>query len=31
MALQMTDWAEKYGHCVDRYGAQWVVMHSIDA
>jgi PhnB protein len=31
MALQKTDWAEKYGHCVDRYGAQWMVLYSIDA
>jgi PhnB protein len=28
MPLQPTEWAEKYGQCVDRYGVQWMVMHT---
>ena len=25
MPLQKTDWAEKYGVCVDKFGVQWMV------
>lgn len=25
MALQETDWAEKYGMCTDKFGVQWMV------
>lgn len=31
MALEKTEWAEKYGHCVDRYGARWMVIYSNEA
>lgn len=27
MELQTTDWAEKYGSCVDRFGVQWMVSY----
>ena len=30
MALEKTDWAEKYGSCVDRYDVQWMVMYTGD-
>ena len=25
MPLQQTQWAEKYGICIDRYGVQWMI------
>jgi PhnB protein len=25
MPLQQTDWAEKHGSCVDRFGTQWMI------
>ncbi|HEX7028616.1 MAG TPA: VOC family protein [Gammaproteobacteria bacterium] len=25
MPLQQTEWAEKHGQCVDRFGIQWIV------
>jgi PhnB protein len=28
MALQRTEWAEKYGSCVDKYGVQWMVSYT---
>jgi PhnB protein len=28
MPLQATEWAEKYGCCVDRFGVQWMVMYT---
>jgi PhnB protein len=28
MPLQATAWAEKYGHCSDRFGIQWIVMYT---
>lgn len=28
MALQRTEWAEKYGSCADRFGVQWMVMYT---
>jgi PhnB protein len=28
MPLQPTEWAEKYGSCVDRFGVQWMVMYT---
>lgn len=30
MALQPTEWAEKYGSCVDRFGTRWMVMYTGD-
>jgi PhnB protein len=27
MPLQRTEWAEKYGSCVDRFGVQWMVSY----
>jgi PhnB protein len=30
MELQGTEWAEKYGSCVDRFGVQWMVSHTGD-
>jgi len=28
MPLQKTEWAEKYGMCVDRFGVQWMVSYT---
>lgn len=28
MPLQQTEWAEKYGSCVDRFGVQWMVNYT---
>lgn len=28
MPLQQTEWAEKYGSCVDRFGVQWMVSYA---
>ena len=28
MPLQATEWAEKYGSCVDQFGVQWMVSYS---
>lgn len=28
MPLQATEWAEKYGSCVDRFGVQWMVSYA---
>jgi PhnB protein len=28
MPLQKTEWAEKYGSCVDRFGVQWMVSYT---
>lgn len=28
MPLQKTQWAEKYGSCVDRFGVQWMVNYT---
>jgi PhnB protein len=28
MPLQQTEWAEKYGSCVDKFGVQWMVSYS---
>ena len=28
MPLQATEWAEKYGMCVDRFGVQWMVSYT---
>jgi len=28
MALQRTEWAEKYGSCVDRFGVRWMVNYA---
>ena len=28
MPLQLTEWAEKYGSCVDRFGVQWMVSYT---
>jgi PhnB protein len=28
MALQRTEWAEKYGSCVDKLGVQWMVSYT---
>jgi PhnB protein len=28
MPLQPAEWAEKYGICADRFGVQWMVMHT---
>ena len=28
MPLQQTDWAEKYGSCVDKFGVQWMVSYT---
>ena len=28
MPLQKTEWAEKYGSCVDRFGVQWMVNYT---
>jgi PhnB protein len=28
MEMQKTEWAEKYGSCVDRYGVQWTVSYT---
>lgn len=30
MALQKTEWAEKYGSLVDRFGVQWMVSYTGD-
>lgn len=30
MPLQKTEWAEKFGICVDRFGVQWMVSHTGD-
>lgn len=30
MPLQKTSWAERYGMCVDRFGAQWMVNYTGD-
>lgn len=30
MALQKTEWAEKFGACFDQFGVQWMVMYSGD-
>jgi PhnB protein len=30
MPLSKTDWAEKYGTCVDRFGVRWMVSHTGD-
>src|SRR3546814_15734854 len=28
MPLQKVEWAEKFGICADRFGAQWIVSHT---
>jgi PhnB protein len=28
MPLQSTEWAEKYGSCVDKFGVQWMVSYT---
>jgi len=28
MPLQQTEWAEKYGCCMDKYGVQWMVSYA---
>jgi PhnB protein len=28
MALQKTEWAEKYGTCADRFGVQWMMSYT---
>lgn len=28
MALQETEWAEKFGSCVDKYGVRWMLSYS---
>jgi PhnB protein len=28
MPLQPTEWAEKYGSCIDRFGVQWMVSYT---
>ena len=28
MPLQTTEWAEKYGSCVDKFGVQWMVSYT---
>ena len=28
MALQKTEWAEKYGSCADKFGVQWMVSYT---
>ncbi|MEX2535116.1 MAG: VOC family protein [Trueperaceae bacterium] len=28
MALQRTEWAEKYGSCADKFGVQWMVSYT---
>lgn len=28
MALQRTEWAEKYGSCVDKFGVRWMVNYA---
>jgi PhnB protein len=28
MPLQETEWAEKHGHCTDRFGIQWMVSYA---
>jgi PhnB protein len=30
MPLQRTEWAEKYGTCVDKFGVQWMVSYTGD-
>ena len=30
MPLQKTEWAEKYGSCVDKFGVQWMVDYTGD-
>jgi PhnB protein len=30
MALQKTEWAQRYGTCADRFGVQWMVSHTGD-
>lgn len=30
MPLQRTEWAEKHGQCVDRFGVQWMVSYAGD-
>lgn len=30
MALQQTEWAEKYGICIDRFDIQWMVSYTGD-
>ena len=30
MALQSTEWAEKYGSCADRFGVRWMVNYTGD-
>lgn len=28
MALQQTEWAEKYGSCIDKFGVRWMVNYA---
>lgn len=28
MPLQETEWAERFGSCIDKFGVQWMVMYS---
>ncbi|HSL70214.1 MAG TPA: VOC family protein [Longimicrobiales bacterium] len=28
MPLQQTQWAEKYGQCVDKHGVQWIISYT---
>jgi PhnB protein len=30
MALQKTDWAEKYGHFADRFGVRWMIIYTVE-